>query len=269
MPQQRQSQERADSGQPCAVRGQQIDLRLKPHHERKESGTQKKPAEIGLGIKVMVEVVSAAHPHPPLFHRPCIGQIADHQPSPRFENAMKLLQRLVVHGNVFQDAGCDDGIELSIRIGELERMRQLPILQSGIAKEIFVLVGIDDVASVQGNRLPEPGANQARIRCVVASPIEDGRPARQARFVEPKQPDRTREKSPPECIRTYGSSRTWSKYCLYKPCRTISRLFCIKSGLHSTPEGLHGGRVARLPAGGKNAADNNTCYQLESGIYLE
>jgi hypothetical protein len=52
-------------------------------------------------------------------------------------------------------------------------MRQLPVLQAGIAKEIFVLVRIDYVTSMQDNLFPERGANETCVRCVVASPIED------------------------------------------------------------------------------------------------
>ena len=85
---------------------------------------------------------------------------------------MQFLERFEIHHRMFKRSGGDDGVEGLIRVRKSDRVVKHVIIESRELVEPTIPTGRDEVAAVQGDRLAERRAKQARIGSVPATPVE-------------------------------------------------------------------------------------------------
>jgi hypothetical protein len=106
---------------------------------------------------------------------------------------MEFLERFVIHRDVFQDSGGDDGVEACIVVGQGGDVIELAVAQARVFVKHGVVVGREDIAAVERHARAAARANQAGVRRVMAAPIEDVACGGQVRFVEMEHAEGSRE----------------------------------------------------------------------------
>ena len=151
---------------------------------RPESAMREQGAKLRGAVQAAVKTIASAAAQPPLLDGCRVGQVGHDEACARLEHAVKLLERLVVHGDMFQDAGSDHAVETAIAVRQAHGVGRRLIAQSGVLGEDLVRGGVENIAAIHGEAGAETGADQAGIGSVTAAPIENASLVWQPRLVE-------------------------------------------------------------------------------------